>query len=202
MATSAAIRPSMGALSSRISSAAVSSSPRPFLALSNQQTAALSTTAALLKRHKYPGARDNRDHSKHRGESAIRRTGTRWRLSMSDEPLPRPVPRDQLPAIETDPDHGLWDFFADRNTVAATPEQDAQHGRSWSAEELRHKSWDDLHRLWWVCVKERNRIATANWERNKSQLGFGEAESKTRDFEVGLCYDLGGFDGSLIFEYG
>jgi large subunit ribosomal protein L47 len=103
---------------------------------------------------------------------------------MSDEPLPRPVPRDQLPAIETDPDHGLWDFFHNRTMVVNPPEEDAKHGRSWSVEELRHKSWDDLHRLWWVCVKERNRIATANWERNKSKLGFGENEAQQRDFEV------------------
>ncbi|KAK3292305.1 54S ribosomal protein L4, mitochondrial [Chaetomium fimeti] len=173
----AAMRPSMGALG-RISS----STPSPLRPLT--QTASISTTAALLKRHKYREARVYRDNSKHRGESAIHRSGTRWRLSMSDEPLPRPVPRSKLPAIETDPDHGLWDFFANRQMISDPPSEIAKHGRSWTAEELRHKSWDDLHRLWWVCAKERNRIATANWERNKGEMGFGEAEAQKRDHTV------------------
>jgi len=174
---SAAMRPSMGALG-RIAT----STPSPLRPLT--QTASISTTAALLKRHKYRGARDNKDNSKSRGESALRRTGTRWRLSMSDEPLPQPVPRSELPPIETDPDHGLWEFFADRKMIARAPAEEAKHGRSWTVEELRHKSWDDLHRLWWVCVKERNRIATTVWERNKSHMGFGETESKNRDHQV------------------
>ncbi|KAL1835813.1 hypothetical protein VTJ49DRAFT_6034 [Mycothermus thermophilus] len=178
-----AMRPSlsMGALG-RIRM--MPSAPTPPINPSLTQRATLSTSAARLKRHKYAGARDNRDHSKSRGESAMRGSGTRWRLSMSDEPLPRPVPREKLPPIATDPDHGLWDFFYDRERIVNTPEEDSKHGRAWSVEELRHKSWDDLHRLWWVCVKERNRIATANFERENQKLGFGEAEAKERDKEV------------------
>ena len=189
----AALRPSlsMGAAGLVRLSSSTSSTPllRPLLPLTH--TSSLSTSAALLKRHTYPGARSNKDANKKRGESALRRSGTRWRLSTSDEPLPVPVPRSELPQIETDPTHGLWDFFPDRDTVAATPEEDAKHGRSWSVEELRGKSWDDLHRLWWVCVKERNRIATGNWERNKSNLGFGDAEALDRDHEVRFSPSLG-----------
>ena len=146
---------------------------------------ALSTSAVLLKRHKYPTARVTRDNNKKRGESALKKSGTRWKLSVSDEPLPEPVPREELPPIQVDENHGLWDFFYDRETVVMAPIEHSKHGRAWTVSELRKKSWDDLHKLWWVCVKERNRIATANWERNKNNLGFGAAESDERELYVG-----------------
>lgn len=57
-------------------------------------------------------------------------------------------------------------------------------GRSWAVTELRDKSWDDLHKLWWVCIKERNRIATSNMERDRLKAGYGEHEAEGRDKTV------------------
>lgn len=88
--------------------------------------------------------------------------------------------------MATDPDHGLWDFFYSRDKVILPPTELAEFGRAWTVQELRAKSWDDLHKLWWVCVKERNRIATAGYEREKGELGFGANEEATRDAEVKL----------------
>lgn len=61
---------------------------------------------------------------------------------------------------------------------------DEHAGRSWIVQELRHKSWEDLHCLWWTCCKERNILATQSYERRRLKAGYGEAEILDRDHAV------------------
>ncbi|KAJ2511958.1 54S ribosomal protein L4 mitochondrial, partial [Coemansia sp. RSA 2049] len=59
---------------------------------------------------------------------------------------------------------GLEEFFEGGERLPKKPEQT---GRAWAASELRLKSWEDLHKLWYVVLKERNILASQTEEANR-----------------------------------
>jgi large subunit ribosomal protein L47 len=134
-----------------------------------------STSPALCKK----------DNNSNRGLSAVKATGVRPRQTLSvkqkdyeNQKLPRPVEvKDQVTGT---PDHGLWGFFKDKKLLQP-PIEEASYGREWTVGELRSRDWDTLHQLWWVCVKERNRLATEKLERARIKAGYGDIETTKRD---------------------
>ena len=70
-----------------------------------------------------------RDNNKNRGVSALRRTGLKYPVSMSAEPLPQPVldPKKRS-KIKVDENHGLYGFFNKGRTALSTPEEDYAFG--------------------------------------------------------------------------
>ena len=70
-----------------------------------------------------------RDMSRNRGVSALRRTGLKHPVSMSKEPLPRPVlDPARRSKVQVDPNHGLWAFFNKERKPLTKPEVEAAHG--------------------------------------------------------------------------
>jgi large subunit ribosomal protein L47 len=106
-------------------------------------------------------------------------------LSVDLKDLPKPVlDPARRSSVEVDDDHGLWGFFNKARDPLMTPEDLHAHGRAWTTQELRSKSWDDLHRLWWLCVKDINRVMTYEAERIRTEAGYGEYEAQERLKEV------------------
>lgn len=72
------------------------------------------------------------DNNKNRGRSAVRRTGVRPRQTLSvrekdfaAQQLPKPV--EPTSKITGDPDHGLYEFFRNKELLR-TPADEARHG--------------------------------------------------------------------------
>ncbi|KAH9908697.1 MRP-L47-domain-containing protein [Xylariomycetidae sp. FL2044] len=180
MATSNSIRPIVGRImnaSRHIRSPIVA--PLSIASISLSQTSPFSSTP------EYSMRKPRRDKNRIRGLSSRYRSGPRYRMNVSKEDMPDLVgDYNPVEKIEVNPNHGLWGFFYSQDQLLPTPEQTAEHGRGWTVEELRHKSWDDLHKLWWMCVREQNRIATAREEFTKMKLHLGDDEIDNRLEEV------------------
>ena len=67
--------------------------------------------------------------NKERGVSALRRTGLKYPVSMSKEPLPQPVlDPEKRSKVKVDEDHGLWGFFNEKRQALSTPIEDMAFG--------------------------------------------------------------------------
>lgn len=178
MAMTTSVRPSIGRIISSAGNQHAANSS-PFLAVLSSRAAQSCPFSSTPERSM---RRPRRDNNRLRGLSSIYRSGPRFRMNIGKEQVP--VPADFKPEVDVDPNHGLWEFFYAKDKFLLTPDEDSQHGRGWSVEELRHKSWEDLHKLWWVCIKEQNRIATARKEKARLKLRSGEDEIAERLAEV------------------
>lgn len=68
----------------------------------------------------------------------------------------------------------LEEFFEpDRSKDEEKP---VTYGRGWKASELRLKSWNDLHKLWYVLLKEKNMLMTQRQMLNAQNLRFPNPE--------------------------
>ncbi|KIW19746.1 hypothetical protein PV08_00320 [Exophiala spinifera] len=143
------------------------------------------TYASKPKRNKahQVGQAAGGERNKQRGVSAIRRTGPRTTQGLWMHPLPVPVARDHRGTdaqYAGSDDHGLWGFFNSDKKPMLAPDVESSHGRSWAYSELAQKSYEDLHKLYWVCVKEQNIVMTREKERKRLRAGYGVAEHEER----------------------
>jgi large subunit ribosomal protein L47 len=83
------------------------------------------------------------------------------------------------------PLHGLDEFFEGGQALPPfDPATKKVYGRAWSADELRLKSFEELHKLWFVLLKELNLLATQEAEAKRmGQRWFGPH----RIHKVSLC---------------
>ncbi|XP_075412191.1 large ribosomal subunit protein uL29m [Tenrec ecaudatus] len=68
---------------------------------------------------------------------------------------------------------GLEEFFDDPKNWG---QENVKSGASWTCQQLRNKSNEDLHKLWYVLLKERNMLLTLEQEAKRQSLPMPSPE--------------------------
>jgi len=92
-------------------------------------------------------------------------TGARCCSSTTASPVALPSPEDV--------NKTLMEFFDVKTNWG---ENEVKHGRNWLLPELRIKSNQDLHKLWFILLKERNMLLTMEHEAKQQHRLFPSAE--------------------------
>ncbi|XP_053566140.1 39S ribosomal protein L47, mitochondrial [Bombina bombina] len=73
--------------------------------------------------------------------------------------------------------NGLEEFFDDPKNWG---EKTVKSGDAWTEEQLRGKSNEDLHKLWYVLLKEKNMLLTLEQESKRQRLAMPSPERLTK----------------------
>ncbi|KAJ3308815.1 hypothetical protein HDV04_000767 [Boothiomyces sp. JEL0838] len=119
------------------------------------------------------------------GEVKIDVVPYKWNSTFS-LPTAAPTPSSAIGNLRrfssTPRNFGLEEFF-DSNKGWVWEEQALKTGRAWMSSELRNKSFEDLHSLWWVCIKEMNKLLSQQQEARRFKVFFTQ---DTRKHQVKL----------------
>ncbi|KAG0250567.1 39S ribosomal protein L47, mitochondrial [Mortierella polycephala] len=75
---------------------------------------------------------------------------------------------------------GVEEFFEGGKSI---PTEKSWTGRAWRASELRVKSFDDLHKLWFVLLKERNVLAAQKEDARRFHISKQYFSNKGRQIK-------------------
>ncbi|XDC70424.1 hypothetical protein R6Z07F_001597 [Ovis aries] len=105
---------------------------------------------------------------------ALASTGCRFSLSLLTKSTPNVTSFHQCRLLHTTLSRrGLEEFFDDPKNWG---EEKVKSGASWTCQQLRNKSNEDLHKLWYVLLKERNMLLTLEQEAKRQRLPMPSPE--------------------------